>query len=283
MYFSDAIGVLLRRWYVVVVGLLLVAGGVAAALVLVPTQYQATAHVLLLLPSQSTGVRNPTNPYLNLQPGLTTTATLIASELGTKSAQRTVAEGGFDSSFAVGVAPDTGPLFVITVEDTDPAMAVATREEVVRQLDVQLSTMQNDMDVPSTQVIFARRNDPPGGAEVLPGSKIRAAAGIVGLGVALTVVAAFLVDRLARRRASRRQAEDPSSGGADPEVPAVPAPVELEPVEPEPVEPEPVELEPVELEPDRGPAPPALSIRKPVNQRVREPRPQGGQGARGHR
>lgn len=262
MYFSDAVGVLLKRWYVVVVGLLLVAGGVAAALVLVPTQYQATAHVLLLLPSQSTGARNPTNPYLNLQPGLTTTATLIASELGTKSAQRTVADGGFDSSFAVGVAPDTGPLLVITVEDTDQAMAVATREEVVRQLDVQLSAMQKDIDVPSTQVIFARRNDPPGGAEVLPGSKIRAAAGILGLGVALTVVAAFLVDRLVRRRASRRQPEDPPAGGA-PEIPAAPAPTEKEP--------------------DRRPAREARSIRRPVSKQVREPRPQGGKAARGHR
>lgn len=204
MYFVDAVDVLVKRWYVLFAAMVLVGGGVVAAFAFVPTQYQATANVLLLLPSDSTGERNPTNPYLNLQPGLITTATLIAGDLGTKAVAQQMEDAGHESSFAIGLLPDTGPLLVVTVEDSDPAAAQATRDAVVDLIVDRLDVMQADIGVPDEQRIFVRTNGSDREAEVLPGSRIRAAAGIGGVGTALAVLLTFLFDRLARRRAARK-------------------------------------------------------------------------------
>lgn len=204
MYFVDAVGVLLRRWYMLVVGMTLVVGGVLAAFAYVPTQYQATANVLLLLPSESTGSRNPTNPYLNLQPGLTTTATLVASELSTKPVARRLADDGYTSTYSVGVLPDTGPLLVVTVEDSDPEMAARTRDAVVDLIRERVEIMQTGVGVPEDQQIFPTTNQTDGDAEVLPGSRIRAAAAIGGAGTALAILLTFAFDRVARRRAAKR-------------------------------------------------------------------------------
>lgn len=204
MYFVDAVGVLLTRWYILVIGMALVVAGVFAAFVYVPTQYQATANVLLLLPQESTGSRNLTNPYLNLQPGLTTTATLIASDLNTKPFARQLAEEGLTSTFSVGLLPETGPLLVVTVEDSDPEMAAKTRDAVVELIGERLAVMQSDIDVPDEQRIFPRTNETDREAEVVPGSRLRAAAGIAGAGTVLAVLLTFAFDRLARRRAARR-------------------------------------------------------------------------------
>ena len=215
MYFSDAVSVLRKRWYVLLVGMGLVVGGVLAAFAYVPTQHQATAHVLLLLPTQSTGSNNPTNPYLNLQPGLVTSATLIAGDLSTNATARRLAGEGFVASFAIGVAPDTGPLLVVTVEDQDPVEAAATRDAVVELIQERLTLMQADMAVPRSQFIFARDNEPGTPAEVLPGSRIRAGAAIGGVGTALVVLAAFGVERLARRRRARRAGKNERTLGED--------------------------------------------------------------------
>ncbi len=125
--------------------------------------------------------------------------------------------GGFTSEYAIGVAPDTGPLLVITAKDTDPAAATATREEVVRRVDVQLEKMQANLDIPDNQYMYTRRNETVRSADAMPGSKIRAGGVIAGGGLVLTVLAAFMVDRFARRRKAER-AEVPDAGQGPPEA-----------------------------------------------------------------
>jgi hypothetical protein len=189
-----------------------VAGALLYAVKEVPTQYQATGQVLILLPPQATGPNNPTNPYMNLAPGLVTTATLIAEQLNNNTNHAEVEDAGFTSEYALGVVPDTGPLLVITTKDTDPKEAEATLEEVVTRVGAQLERMQANLDIPENQFMYTRRNDTNAGAEALPGSKIRAAGVLGGSGVVLTIVAAFLLDGFLRRRA-RRSAE----AGPEPE------------------------------------------------------------------
>jgi hypothetical protein len=240
MYFTDVIKVLLRRWYVVLLGLLLVFGGLVYAVRTVPTQYQATGEVLILLPPKATGPNTPTNPYMNLSPGLVTTATLIAAQLNNNVNHAKVLKAGFDSEYALGVAPDTGPLLVITAKDVNPAAATKTMEEVLGLVGEQLDRMQADLGIPENQYMYTRRNDTAHPAEALPGSKIRAGGVIGGGGMVMTVVAAFLLDGLLRRRKlrhvegsesaetvpqidatrSRRRGRDP--GDAEPEQPRAP-------------------------------------------------------------
>lgn len=217
MYFTEALAVLVRRWYVVLLCGLAVVGGLFLAVNEVPTQYQASGEVLLLLPPAATGKGTPSNPYLNLQPGLTTMATITASELNSKPVHREVVEAGYTSDYAIGVSPDTGPLLLVTVKDIDPEEAAATREEVVRRVTQQLDTLQQGLDVPETQRVYSRRSDSSRPAEAVPGAKIRACAVIGGGGLVATFLIVFLVDRIARRFRRRRTDEQPDGEPADAE------------------------------------------------------------------
>lgn len=207
MYFTEALAVLVRRWYVVLLCGIAVTGGLFLAVKEVPTQYQASGEVLLLLPPAATGKGTPSNPYLNLQPGLTTMATITASELNSKPVHREVEEAGFTSDYAIGVSPDTGPLLLVTVKDIDPLAAAATRDEVIRRVTQQLDTLQAGLDVPETQRVYSRRSDSSRPAEAVPGAKIRACAVIGGGGLVATILIVFLVDRIARRFRRRRTQE----------------------------------------------------------------------------
>ena len=105
MDFIDALRVLGRRWRVLAVGIALTMATGLAAVFFVPTNYEASGQLVLLLGPRSISSRNATNPYLNLEPGLTVTASLIASTLTTKDAQRSVEEAGYTSEYTVGVNP----------------------------------------------------------------------------------------------------------------------------------------------------------------------------------
>lgn len=211
MYFVDALRVLLRRWRIIFVGVLVLVAAAGAVERWVPTQYQASGQLLLLLPADATGPKTPTNPYLNLEPGLTTTASLIAGSMTTKDSHRALKAAGFTSEFSVALNPGTGPLLVITTKDTNAAEAVQTRDQVMRRLNTNLNTIQVAVDVPERQLIRSRPTSVDERAEVLHGSKLRALAGVGGADVLLTLIAAFVWDRFLRRR---RLATAQSKGAA---------------------------------------------------------------------
>lgn len=202
MYFMDAVRLLLRRWYVAVVGLVLIIGGAAYTANTVPTQYQASGEMLFLLPPDSTGARTPSNPYINLVPGLTTTAALIATEAMTKDVSTQFAADGFTTEYSVALVPSTGPLLTISTTDVDPAKAVAMRDRVMLWLKERLAARQKAVSVPESQSIYTEDTNVGKGAEIVPGDKIRALAGVGGAGMILTLLAAFAIDKLLSRRKS---------------------------------------------------------------------------------
>lgn len=220
MYFMDAVRLLLRRWYVAAIGLLLIVGGAAYAMKTLPTQYQASGEMLFLLPPDATGHATPSNPYINLVPGLTTTASLIATESMTKDVVAQFADEGFKTEYSVALVPSTGPLLTISTTDTDPAKAVAMRDRVMKWLTERLDARQKAVSVPASQSIYTEDTNVGKGAEVVPGNKIRALAGVAGAGGILTLVVAFVLDRLLSRRKFVRElklakVEDDDSEEAD--------------------------------------------------------------------
>jgi hypothetical protein len=161
--------------------------------------------MLFLLPPDSTGPRTPSNPYINLVPGLTTTAALLATEANTKDVAAQLAEDGFTSEYSVALVPSTGPLLTISTTDTDAATAVAMRDRVMTWLRNRLEQRQEAASVPPEQTIYTEDTNVGKGAEPLPGSKIRAVGAVVGAGMLLTLLAAFVVDRLLSRRRTRTE------------------------------------------------------------------------------
>lgn len=205
MYLIDALKLLLRRWLVVLLGLIATGGACAYVLDNVGPDYQASSQMLFLLPPKASGPETPTNPYLNLQSGLATAASLVAGEVSTKDTRRDLAAAGMKAEYAVSLTPGAGPLLLITAKSKDPALAVATRDAVMNLVDTKLAEMQAAVDVPPLQVISTSRSSVSRSAERLSGSRLRALAGTGGAGMAAVLLAAFAVDRIRRR---------PTAGGA---------------------------------------------------------------------
>jgi hypothetical protein len=196
MYLTDALGALLRHWYVVLLGVVVLAVGGWLTTRDVPTEYMSSGQLVLLLPPTSTGAETPTNPYLNAPAGLTTLASLISTEESTLDSARELAADGYGAKYSVSVLPGAGPVIAITAKGLDPDEVVATRDEVMRRLAVDLLAMQKESEYPENQLVYSR---PSGdvGAEVLAGSRGRA---LIGLGVASGMATLLLVGLLERLR-----------------------------------------------------------------------------------
>jgi hypothetical protein len=205
----------MRRWLVLAVGLTLTAVVGVAAISLVSTNHQASGEVLLLPPSEPVPDGGRFNPYLNLPSGVTFTASLIAGTVTSRDSQREMVDSGFTSTYSVAVVPGSGPLILITVEDTDPVAALATRDELIRRIGAELERIQEVEDVPTEQLVVSRNFGVSSKAEVLAGSRIRALAMVVALGTVLTAVAVFAVERRAVRRKAARQPTTDSDEPAD--------------------------------------------------------------------
>jgi capsular polysaccharide biosynthesis protein len=202
MYFSEALGVVIRRWRIVLVAAVLMAAATVAVIVVVPTQYQASGEVLLLPPSiPQVGARR-TNPYVNLPGGITFTSSLIASGTTQPSVARELARAGFDADYSVSVVPGSGPLIVISAKHTDPVAALALRDELIIRIDAELQRIQDAERVPDNQRINAKQFNTSSTAEVLAGSKLRALGALGALGVVLTALAVFGTERRSRMRAT---------------------------------------------------------------------------------
>ncbi|WP_244931730.1 hypothetical protein [Nocardioides sp. W7] len=219
MYLADALTVLLRRWVVVLLGVLLTGGACYAVIKYVEPDYQASGQMLFLLPPEASGESTPTSPFLNFQAGLSTAGSLVAGRVATKDAQRELAAEGNSAEYAVALTPEAGPLLVITSKDKDPAVALATRDAVMDRISADLAAIQTTARVPNRQMITAQISSTSENAEVLPGSRMRALAGAAGAGMLLTLLLAFGTDRIANLRRERR-ARAAERGKGDPEAAA---------------------------------------------------------------
>lgn len=215
MYLVDLLALLLRRWVVVMIGLALTGAGAYGVLTYVEPDYQASGQLLLLLPPEATGDATPTSPFLNFESGISTAASLVAGQVGSKDTQRELAAEGHDAEYAVALAPEAGPLLVVTTKDKDPAVAVSTRDAVMERIAAELARIQKEARVPQRQLINADTTSTTKKAEVLPGSRMRALVGVAGVGALVTLLAAFGLDRLLLRRRTRRATAAAGDSGSD--------------------------------------------------------------------
>ena len=151
MYLLSGARLLLRRWITCLAGLLLVAAACWAVSERVAIDHAATSQMLFILPPDASGAETPTNPYLNLQQGLVTTGGLVASNLSTKDAQRELAADGDTADYTISSVPEAGPLIEIRSTDPDPAIALATRDELMDRVDSALAELQTEAASPRTR------------------------------------------------------------------------------------------------------------------------------------
>ncbi|WP_042382787.1 hypothetical protein [Streptacidiphilus melanogenes] len=201
------VGALLRRWYVLLLALLLTAAG--AYHVLKPTQlYRASAVVVLKPPV--TG--NQPNQLANLQPTLATVSFDVVQQLGTPAGLAELAAAGVHGVYTL--APRNSgtnatpqyliPSLQITADESDPNAADAVAQRVIDVYTAHVVALQNGEHVPSAARMTVSVLVPPNAA-LLSGTKSRGLVGVAMLGAFGGITAALWTDRWLLTRAKRRR------------------------------------------------------------------------------
>jgi hypothetical protein len=205
MTISSLSRVLVRRWYVTVLGILFTLLLGVAAFTKVQPNYSASASVLLLPPQSTKGE----NPLMNLGAVPGVTGVLSRNMVDSSIADRFAAEGVAKYS----VTPDQtagGPIVVVTGKGSTAEEALHSMRVVMTQVDPTLMRMQVDLQVPKASLITTKTIQVDTKATVLRKSQTRAVIAAIAIGLLLTLVAAALADsaigRWQRRRTAAREA-----------------------------------------------------------------------------
>jgi hypothetical protein len=227
MFFAELGQVLLRRWYLLLVGLLFAGAAGSATFQSVPPAFTATAEVLLLPPGPS--VPEDGNPYLSLS-GLSPAGDVLARALSDPKSADEVAAAGGRGQYTVALDGDSpAPLVFVSAEAETAKDALATRDLVLQRLPAMLRQIQAAANVPGSAYITTSevtRADKPV-KEIKP--QLRALVMVVGGALVLTLLGTAAVDALLGRRHARRavrpagrEPKAPRKATLDSEAPAAP-------------------------------------------------------------
>lgn len=208
-----------RRWYVVVVGLLLTAGLVYGAFRATPPEYSARA-LVLLLPSE-TQVGEGGNPFLVLG-GLEQPAGIVVAYFASAAAADEISDVSPTAEHLVAIDDSTrGPVIVVQVNDTTPEGALAVLDLLSERIPEELQRLQTDVSVPDEAIITSMTLTRDEEATEDRSGTVRVVIAAAAVGLVGTIFGAIALDGALLRRSSRRDPE-----AADEAVTAAEPPVE---------------------------------------------------------
>lgn len=216
MNIAETLRSLLRRWYIVVPGLLAAAALVVGMWHVQKPEYQRSATQMLLPGTAS--VPDGGNPYIYIG-GLTQAADVVVRALGSRNVIEDVV--GDRPNVEVEVSRDpsaSGPLILVSVTAGSDADAEAVLARLVTRTTRVLGDLQDQEDISAASRIKIIPVAIDETSVLMQRDRLIAAAG-AGLGaVALTLVLAVGVDGLVvarARRKRRKDADDAASDAAD--------------------------------------------------------------------
>lgn len=205
MDLGTLIRILLRRWYVV---LPLLAITLITAVQIgrsIDPDYQARGSVLLIGPNISQG--DEVNPLAELRSPLNTTALAIGLIAVDEQTRTEVRQLGFQGTYEVDVTPNT-PIINIRVRATTPEQALLTLEAVIDAVKLKLDERQRGVDAPEDSLIQGETLTKTTTSRALYGSRDRAVAGIMAVGLVAAASAAVLFEAYVVAPARREEDED---------------------------------------------------------------------------
>ncbi|SDR72002.1 hypothetical protein [Agrococcus carbonis] len=223
----DVIRVLVRRWYVVLLGLLLTAGLAYGAVAATPPEFKSRA-LVLLLPSAD-AVEEIGNPLLALS-GLEQPASLVVAQIMSNPEREAVERRSATADYFVALDSSVrGPVILVEVNDVTAAQSLATLEYLKGRISDELARLQAEVDAPDDSIIRSMELTTDVTATEDLSTTIRNAIAAVAVGLAATGFLAFGVDGLITRRSAREPALPRAEGAANDlsgdragRVPAVP-------------------------------------------------------------
>ncbi|MCZ7525055.1 MAG: hypothetical protein M5U14_00870 [Acidimicrobiia bacterium] len=210
----TAVKIIFRRWAVVLPVLLLT---VAAAFLIstrISPTYSARGSVVFLPPSEG----GAANPWSGFNPALQTTATLIGQVLDADDQRQAFLDEGLSGEYRI-VAPYDptravlAPTLELSVDTTDPEVALATIRELVTRIQTELEDQQEDSGASEDTWIQSRALTVADQAVEQNTARYRVLAIVVLLGGAAAVSLAFVLESFdAGRRRRLEEAAGPGEG-----------------------------------------------------------------------
>ncbi|WP_327693126.1 hypothetical protein [Streptomyces sp. NBC_00459] len=208
----DVAEALLRRWYVLVLALLLTAAGAYPVLRPAP-QYLSSAVVVLKPPV--TG--NQPNQLTNLQPPLATLSYGVIQQLESPAGRKELSAAGVHGTYQL-IPRNSGtsatpayliPSLQVQARASDPVEADTAVRRIIDVYSGHVADVQEAQGISAAARINASVLVAPSAAQVL-GTKSRALAGTALLGATVALLSALWFDQYALRRRSRK------GGSSDP-------------------------------------------------------------------
>lgn len=210
MDLGSALRVLLRRWLIVLIGIVLTLGACGYLYKTAEPQYQASGSMLMLLPNNARGPENVGSPFLYLPNGLNVLARLVTGATSSREFRHEMATQGLDSSFQVGVDNQT-PIITMTVQGPDPENVIRTRDWLIGALNDELLRVQQEEGTPPLQTAHTRVYGNEDVPLQLGGDWTRSVLAALAAGGLATLIAAFGIDRLLALRKDRRAKRKPKA------------------------------------------------------------------------
>lgn len=196
--------VMVRRWYIVLAGLLLTAGLAYGATVAASSEYTSRA-LILVLPSEE-GVGEDGNPFLALG-GLEQPASLVTAYFSSTTAQREVAERSSTATYLVALDEQVrGPVILVQVSDASAEQSLATLDYLTERIPQELRRLQDELRAPESSMLGSMLLQKDVEATEDNSAAVRLIIAAIAVGLLATVFLAHWADGPLTRRAARRAA-----------------------------------------------------------------------------
>lgn len=207
MNILDLAAAVLRRWYIVLLGIV-AAGAVGYYLYQSqPGSFESFAAVSVVPQTGSSpevAASDPSaNPYLELDASVAQATSLVVAQVNAADAREIVAArtGGSYEATNVDLTPQTFTTTIsITATATDPEAARATADAVIDEVRGTLAAMQNRAGVSPDAALRADPIVPPSEGTAAGSSRLRAAGAGAAAVLLLTLLITLTLDTVLRRR-----------------------------------------------------------------------------------
>lgn len=235
MNLSELLAGLRRRWWLVALGLLATVALSVGAAVLVPSQQEIHATILVLPPQPATPVGaqpastatvptaapavgqvdEPTNPYLALA-GLEPAADVLARAMTGGAVQQDLTPAGSTAQFDVARDDSmAGPALLVTATDRTATKATTLLDAVITRMPEVFADLQKEAGVLPSATLSLQEVSRETKPIVDTKSQVRAVLVAAVGGLVLTVLVTYLVDGLVLRRNALKEARQQEDAGSD--------------------------------------------------------------------
>jgi hypothetical protein len=213
MYVRDLFASLLRRWYFVLVGLLITSLVCALAYRAVAPRYEARASVVLVPPNSI--APTAANPLLYLG-SLTQALQVLVRSVDSDETATAIAARHPGASFSAAQDETTsGPILLVVAQAGDAPDALSEMKTVLAAVGTQLRGLQHDLAVTSGNRIGRLDLSVDSVATPLTKARTRAVIAVGALGALLTLLLTGVADSLIFRFRRRRRADDEGGPATD--------------------------------------------------------------------